>query len=218
MPEEWEGEGDGHWSLGNSQTTATGPTGRRRVSWTPILVPAGRLSRGTATPALLPSTWFNMRESKCTIQNLKTGIHRYPTWVAAPTHTTRCSCTIVSSSVTCRGSRRAPAQQHRAWPTGKVTSPSWRLLLALLWKPLAPPWGLSSPRSWGQEGHEWGQLLPGDRALCHMGTAQPVALGSALLLLTTTWAPAVSPQHRKPYGAESRQGDERCIPPRHLQG
>lgn len=54
----------------------------------------------------------------------------------------------------------------------------------------------------------------GTEPCANMGTAQPLALGSALLLLRTRWAPAISPQHRKPHGAEPRQGDEGYIPPR----
>lgn len=72
------------------------------------------------------------------------------------THTTRCSCTIVSSSVACRGSGRAPARQRQARPPGRISSPSWRLLRAPLWRLPAPPCGQSSPRSWGQEGQEAG--------------------------------------------------------------
>lgn len=77
-------------SLGNSQTMAPqGEQGCWRARM-PIPVLARELSRGytleqwprqglpawlsSARPALLPSTWFNMRESKCTIQNLKTGL------------------------------------------------------------------------------------------------------------------------------------------------
>lgn len=55
-------------SLGNSRTTATGPTGRTRLQ-----------HRQTSASSFLPSTWFNMRESKCTIQNLKTSL-----WSAPP--------------------------------------------------------------------------------------------------------------------------------------
>lgn len=152
-------------SLGNSQTTATGPTGRTRLWVSRDAHPGAghgyRLEHhchsSTPTASFLPRTWFNMRESKRTIQNLKTGLWFVPPLLhpragggsgagagAAPggalrrtsippaggcshTHNTRLFAQLFRRLSLAEG-LEGPGPAGRARPVGSVTSPSWRLL------------------------------------------------------------------------------------------
>lgn len=180
---------------------------------------------GCRPPAPRPQRSPNEREGGCTapgggrerVDTRRTSMP--PTWAAAPTHTTRCSGTIVSSSVTRGRSGRAPARQRRAWPPGKVTSPSCQLLWAPLWGPPAPPWGQSSPRSWGQRDERGaisrGEPCPGDKHVLrpawstsrawYRGARSVLCLGarpSTLILApkSTAKRPQIAPG--SPHGAE----------------
>lgn len=148
------GEGDGH--LG-AKTRIPDPKGGIKLLEGLGCSPRARApgsSSPNKPPAPLPLRWFNMRESKCTIQNLKTGL-----WGAArPPRAPKGAQTKGKGDAQPRGEagRGWTRGVHRCPPPGRLLRHTQHDALAQLSRRLSLEGGLEGPQP--------GSAEPGPRA------------------------------------------------------